>query len=102
MVKLYENHASEATLVGFKTLPEYPNHPIKTGRQDDLMSLGLLTKEGAVIKYQGLFKPPTTGDYKFRAYCDHKCEFLLSTDDQESHKQKILKVLSPTGFFEYK
>eukprot|EP00111_Clytia_hemisphaerica_P000768 TCONS_00002262-protein len=100
LVKLYENKAETGNIVTFKESAEYPDNPIQTGRQDDFMSLGLKIKDGAAVSYQGLFKPPTTGRYKFRVFCDRKCEFYLSSDHRKSQKIEILKLPYPSDFFD--
>ena len=81
----------------------YPNNPTYTGRQDDLMSPGVRMNWYYGIRYQSLFVAPTTGNYKFRIFCDDLCEFRISNNELKSNAKLIINDKHEAStFFQYR
>ncbi|XP_066933955.1 uncharacterized protein [Clytia hemisphaerica] len=75
---------------------KFPNNPDWSGYQDDFMSYHMFWQDQYGMRFEALFIPPSTGNYKFRIYCDDICEFNLG--ESEDTKTRIInyKTLSRT------
>eukprot|EP00111_Clytia_hemisphaerica_P006307 TCONS_00018257-protein len=84
-----------------KNWDEYINHPKFTGaqapdfvgHQDDFFTASGSWTEGYGMRFEAIFVAPSTGDYKFRIYCDDICMFNMGTSPQT--KTTIIDYRTP-------